>query len=686
MPGIFGSGPPNAGLATWIGWYLRTGADSIGREVGYIARRAKTSSDTERSAWLFRCVVSCALVLGECLLLNWFSFRPDSLAALLTSWCVLFLLPKPTPRIPLFAARWIALIALLLNVNVGFDAIKRVLPAAKTWDGAFTVVWWACAAFLVFWAFRALWPRGQRFAQSSGTVAPVQAADSAWSNRPTTRFADVGGFERIKKEVEIVAKNRFQKNSAGIVRNGILLHGPQGTGKNLLAEATAGEFRINFHHVRCPELMGVNIGSTSAEIRRLFEWAAAHRPIVLFLDEIDSIGSRKQPQGSGTDVGGGGREYNTVTTQLMQSIDQYRGLDGLLVMAATNYLDGLEPTLIREGRFDLKLRLDLPDEEGRKEMLAAQLARLDWTKHDLSGIARRTPGWSPARLKGLVDRAALLADGNPIAQRHLIEALENCGGQDRPAIEQVTWNDVILPQCVMEDLQALIQLMEPGAAERLSLPAPTGLILLGAPGVGKTMTAKLIASQSRRSFFAITPSEVLSGAVGGSVKRMNEIFARAKENAPSILFFDEMDGLFPTVQGPVGQHDVQLVEQALIEISSLKPEHNVFLVGTTNYLDRVDPRILRGGRFSEKIEIGVPDEAGYGRLLTRYLGKAQLAEGLTPGTIINRVQGMSPADLEATITTMKRVAMRRMSAGATHLPPLRMEDLEEALGRVQPRF
>jgi transitional endoplasmic reticulum ATPase len=108
--------------------------------------------------------------------------------------------------------------------------------------------------------------------------------------------------------------------------------------------------------------------------------------------------------------------------------------------------------------------------------------------------------------------------------------------------------------------------------------------------------------------------------VGGSVKRLSEIFARAKQNAPSILFFDEMDALFPSIQGPAGHHNVQLVEQVLIEISALKPEHNVFLIGTTNYLDRVDPRILRGGPFSEKIEIGAPDEAGYRRLLARYLG------------------------------------------------------------------
>ncbi|MEZ5355298.1 MAG: ATP-binding protein, partial [Bryobacteraceae bacterium] len=207
-----------------------------------------------------------------------------------------------------------------------------------------------------------------------------------------------------------------------------------------------------------------------------------------------------------------------------------------------------------------------------------------------------------------MDRAAIAAEGAPVEERHLLQALESAGGQDRPMMERVDWDDVVLPERVAEDLRTLIRLLEPGVAERLSLPAPTGLILTGAPGTGKTLTARLIASQSRRSFYAVTPGDVLSGAVGGSVKRLSEIFARAKENAPSILFFDEMDGLFPGVRGPVGQHDVQLVEQALIEISALKPEHNVFLVGTTNDLDRVDPRILRGGRFSEKVELGLPDE------------------------------------------------------------------------------
>jgi transitional endoplasmic reticulum ATPase len=686
MPRFFWSAPPYATVASWLGWHLGAGIRSVAREGDYLAHRASTSSEDEKSAWLFRLIVSCGLVGGEVLLLNWLSFGLNSVPTLLTSWCVLFLLPRPTPRVPLFAGRFIAGLALLLNLNVAHNAVKKVLPMLNRWDGLIATLWWLIAAVLVMWAFKAFWPRSPRTAQGTGTAAPIQTSEAQISNIPTVRFEDVGGLEAGKREVEAIAKNRFGKKPGKIVRNGILLYGPQGTGKNLLAEATAGEFRANFYHVRCPELMGVTIGSTSAEIRRVFESAATHRPMVLFLDEIDSIGSRKQPMGSGIDVGGAGREFNTVTTQLMQSIDRYRTLDGLLLMAATNHLDGLEPTLIREGRFDVKLRLDLPDEEARRAILAAQLAKGAWRKHDLSAVARRTPGWSPARLRSLVDRATLLSNGNPVEEAHLVEALERGGGQDRPAVERVTWGDVVLPASVIEDLKTLLRLMEPGAAERLSLPMATGLILLGAPGTGKTLTARLIASQSNRSFYSISPSDVLLGAVGGSVKRLSEIFARAKEHAPSILFFDEMDGLFPGVQGPLSQHDVQLVEQTLIEISAVKPEHNVFLIGTTNYLERVDPRILRGGRFSEKIEIGFPDAGGYRQLLGRYLGKARLADGVTPETIINRIQGMSPADLEATINTMKRVALRRVPPGATELPALQAEDLEEALGRVQARF
>jgi len=159
---------------------------------------------------------------------------------------------------------------------------------------------------------------------------------------------------------------------------------------------------------------------------------------------------------------------------------------------------------------------------------------------------------------------------------------------------------------------------------------------------------------------------------------------RAKGNAPSVLFFDEMDGLFPAPSIATGQHDVQLVEQGLIEISQLRPEQNVFLIGTSNYLERIDPRILRGGRFSEKLHIGLPDDAGYQKLIARYLGSARLDANLEIDAVIDRVRGLTPADLEATIQGMKRLAMRRMTSQHAALPPLSLEDLGHALSRVRP--
>jgi transitional endoplasmic reticulum ATPase len=540
--------------------------------------------------------------------------------------------------------------------------------------------WLGCGALLL-WPFSTFMRRkGQKAIQGPTN----DSHEDNWAFVPAIRFDDVGGFNQQKSEMRIVAENRFLENSSGIIRNGVLLYGPQGTGKNFLAEAAAGEFGANWYHVRCPQLLGPMIGSTTAEIRRAFEWARFHRPIVMLLDEIDAIGSKKALQG-GSDSGGAGREYNTIVTQLMQSIDDCRNVEGLLIVAATNHIDTLEPALIRDGRFDAKLRLDLPDAEGRKEVLLSLLKETRWRSHELLRVIRRTVGWSPARLKAMVDRCVLTSKGQPLSEEHLLATIESIGGNDRPSLDPVHWDDVVLPEDVVDEIRALILLMEPGESERLSIPPPTGLILVGAPGTGKTMTARLIASQVRRSFYAITPGEVLSGQVGGSVKRLKEVFARAKENAPSVLFFDEMDGLFPAPSIATGQHDIQLVEQGLIEISQLRPEHNVFLIGTSNYLERIDPRILRGGRFSEKLHIGLPDCAGYRKLIVRYLGNARLDQNLEMEVVIGRVRDLTPADLEATIQGMKRLAMRRMTSQDAALPPLSLEDLELALSRVHPQ-
>jgi len=370
---------------------------------------------------------------------------------------------------------------------------------------------------------------------------------------------------------------------------------------------------------------------------------------------------------------------------LMSAIDQNRTINGFVLMAATNRLDGLDEALIREGRFDMKVRVDLPDEATRVKILEAQLSKKPWKRFDLQEFAHRTPGASAAKLRAIVDQAAnyALTDNRKIEAKDLQRALDENGGKDRPQLERVEWSEVVISDSVKQDLKSLIRLLEDTAKTRsLGIDIPTGLLLIGPPGTGKTLIASLIASQTKRSFYPLTAASVLGGGVGDSVKRVAAAFARAKEHSPAIVFLDEMDGLLPANNRYLAQHDVQLVEQFLTEISSLQPENNVFLVGTTNHPENIDPRVLRGGRFSEKLLIPLPDTDQRVQLLSRYLKGAGLEPGLTIEAIAKRLIDFAPADLQAISTTAKRMAFNRM-ANSDQLPPLNGSDFEKATERVR---
>jgi transitional endoplasmic reticulum ATPase len=335
-------------------------------------------------------------------------------------------------------------------------------------------------------------------------------------------------------------------------------------------------------------------------------------------------------------------------------------------------------------RFDEKIRVDLPDEAARARILTAQLSKRLWAPFAVEPFANRTPGWSAAKLTGLVNKAASIAalENRRIEQRDLQRAFDESGGADRPLLKPVDWGDLVLPAAVERDLRNLIRLMDAGQAEKLKVPVPTGLLLVGPAGTGKTSIAHLIATQTRRSFYAIAPADV------PTAERLAQVFARAREHSPSILFIDEMDGLLPRSDNGyyMGQHQIQLVEQALMLMSQLDPGNQVFLVGTTNHIDNIDPRVLRGGRFTEKIEVGVPDDQGYLRLIGKYLGPIPLAAGFTCDDLLNRLRGISPADLQGLVNTAKRMAMNRMNVSDESLPPLIWRDFEQALERTRSKI
>ena len=498
---------------------------------------------------------------------------------------------------------------------------------------------------------------------------------------PKITFENVGGLEKQKEQILAVVRNRLEPERYrryGVVRNGILLHGPRGTGKTYLAQATAGEFGLSFVYVRPTELIERWMGASEANIRAIFQRAAESWPALLFIDEIESLGTARQEVTN--DGGGAGRSYNSVATQLMQSIDEYRDVAGLVVMAATNFLDSVDPALTREGRFDVKLRIDLPDEATRAVILRSQLSSRPCSRIDLQGLAARTSGASAARLKGLVDRAAqLAADENRRITAHDLErAFEMSGGEDRPLFAPVDWADVIVAADVEQELRTLVSLLNHHSAEP---ETPQGLLLVGAPGTGKSLIARLIATQTCRSFYPVTPADILGAGIGQSVKRIRQLFVRARENAPSVVFLDEVDGLAPRSFGHLNSHDVQLTEQLLIEISAIEPSHRVFLLGATNDVDRVDQRLLRSGRLGEQLRLDLPDDVGAARLIARFLGSAKLAAGTDASALAREVQGFTPADIEAVCKAVRRSILVRDSAGED--PVITIDDFRFAADRVR---
>lgn len=559
------------------------------------------------------------------------------------------------------------------------------------------IVWWVT----VFWIF---FSRGttRKVAAATGSPQPVSLRSpnsppnqvpaipqpQASPRVPLLCFADLGGLEDEKQQIRDLVESRMQPGKYtkyGVVRNGILLYGPSGSGKTFLAEATAGEFALPFRRVLASDLVSMWMGDTEKRIHTEFEDAAAHAPVLLFFDEVDSLVTTRQPLGTGGDPGGAGRSFNSATTTFMEMMTRYRDVPGLVLMLATNKMEGLDEAVVREGRIDLEIRVDLPNEAMRLKILEKQLENRPWRRFDLKEFAQKTAGTSPAKIRALVDKAATFAaaEGRRIEESDLRRAFEQSGGKDRQPFEPVEWSDLVLEEDVEGDVRMLVRLLnEPGLAKKMQVPISTGVLLIGPTGTGKTTIARLIATQTSRSFYAITPADILGKYTGDSVKQVAGLFSRAKGHSPSLIFIDEIDALLPQANASLGQHDVQVVDQFLIEISNLQAENNVFLMGATNRPESIDPRVLRGGRFSEKIKIGLPGRNGREKLLLKYLGSVRLESGLDLGLISGLMDGLAPADLKAICDAAKRLAFMRAEKDQPP-PPLSRADFEGAIERVR---
>jgi transitional endoplasmic reticulum ATPase len=499
-------------------------------------------------------------------------------------------------------------------------------------------------------------------------------------------FAQVGGMDELKAELSDTVGLRLafgeEAEAFRITFNGVLLHGPTGTGKTFLAKATAGEFGLNFMQVGVAELMSKFAGESAQNVAQAFAYAAASTPCLLLFDEFDSIAARRDEEPN--------QENRRVVNQLLTSLEQYRPLRDLVVMATTNDIDRLDAAAVRPGRFDRRVRVDLPDLPARTAILGVQLAdRPTDSGLDAEVVARRADGMTAAALAAIVDDAAnaafreTIAQGAkaPITTAHLLGALTARGGKDRPTVEQWSWDSLVVDDATKVELRQLQSLLEdPERAAAFGIEPPGGLLLAGPPGTGKTTVARVLASESHCSFYPITAHDLTSKWVGESEAKVAQLFTRARDNAPSIVFIDEIDAI-GAARGVLGAGWAdRLLNQLLAEIDGLGSRGKVMVIGATNRPDILDPALTRGGRLSRTIWIGLPDTPARKRMLELYSARMPL-DRVDLDRLAELTEALSGADIPALCQQAATAAMTRIesaSAGSAE-PHVTMTDFEAAL-------
>ncbi|MGH2753168.1 MAG: AAA family ATPase [Actinomycetota bacterium] len=461
-------------------------------------------------------------------------------------------------------------------------------------------------------------------------------------------FDDVGGLEDVKEQlrntVGAILERPDEAAKYRVVHNGILFHGPPGTGKTLLSRALAGEYGMRYIRFSPASIASAYIHEAAQNLQRLFEVARENVPCVLFLDEVDVIAGARDDQPSA--------DHREVVTQLMNSLEEYRSVPGLVIAAATNNIDRLDPGL-REGRFDAKILVSLPDPEARANVIKVHLERrsdaVDWSDIDLEEIGRLTAGRNAAALEGFVSLAAqsALRTGGAITHEILIDAIKQREGKDRLSLDQpVSWEDVVLDDDTQEQITEILHVFSrPDLARSLGVKPPAGILLHGPPGTGKTTIAKAMATEIKASFYEQSAADLLSKWAGESEERVAKLFTKARANRPSIVFIDEIDSLLRRRQSDSATPwEERVVSQFLRELDGLGGGDGVLLVGATNRLDIIDPAIQ--GRRLSPIEVGLPNARGRLRLLEVLCRDVSLAEDVDLSELARATEGLSGADIK----------------------------------------
>ena len=531
----------------------------------------------------------------------------------------------------------------------------------------------------------------------------LQTASGNFEEQKTgITYEDIGGLreeiQRIREMIELPLKYPQVFERLGIdPPKGVLLHGPPGTGKTLIAKAVANEANIHFISINGPEIVNKFYGESEAQLRTLFENAAKKAPSILFLDEIDAIAPKR------TEVTG--EVEKRIVAQLLALMDGLKPRGEVIVIGATNIPNVIDPALRRPGRFDREIATNIPDRQGRLEILQIHTRGMPLADDvDLAHLAEITHGFVGADLQALCREAALFRLRTELESLDLFEKgmsletlerlsvsredFENALKVVEPSairevvveIPEVRWDDIGGLEEVKARLQQIVEwpLLYRDLFKELDCRPPKGVLFTGPPGTGKTLLAKAVATETQRNFISIKGPELLSKWVGESEKGVREVFRKARMAAPSILFFDEVDALLP--RRGLGEGDARVTEkvisQFLAELDGIEALGDVIVLAATNRSDLLDPAIVRPGRFDEVLQLDIPDLEARRKILAVSSRKRPLGKDVDFEELARLSEGFAGSDLAWLCDRALRIAIveyiQKDPAGA-RLPPFRLE-------------
>ncbi|MDG6995864.1 MAG: CDC48 family AAA ATPase [Nitrososphaerota archaeon] len=503
-------------------------------------------------------------------------------------------------------------------------------------------------------------------------------------NLPRITYEDIGGLRnevvKVREMIELPMKHPelFERLGIGAPK-GVLLHGPPGTGKTLLAKAVANETNAHFISLSGPEIMSKFYGESEERLRQIFDEAAKNAPSIVFIDEIDSIAPKREEVT--------GEVEKRVVAQLLALMDGMESRGKVVVIAATNRPDALDPALRRPGRFDREIEIGVPDQQGRLEILQIHTRGMPLAEDvDLQKLASSSHGFVGADLEALAKEAAMRSLRRVIPsidlekksipaevlnkitvkmsdfQDALTEVEPSAMREVLVEVPNVHWNDVGGLAQIKSELQEAVEwpIKYRDVFDYARTKPPKGILLYGPPGTGKTLLAKAVANESEANFISIKGPELLSKWVGESERGVREVFHKARQAAPCVVFMDELDSLVPTRGESSGGNQVteRVVSQVLTELDGLEELRDVVIIGATNRPDMIDQALLRPGRFDKLLYVPVPDLDARREIFRIHLKDRPLANGIGLDELAQKTEGYSGADIQAVVDQASMLAIR----------------------------